>query len=49
VPEEKNDEHLATLARIAKLMQTESSRETLRQCGSSEELFTTAIQLERGS
>jgi len=49
VPDEKNDEHLATLARIAKLMQTESSRETLRQCGSSEELFTTAIQLERGS
>ena len=49
VPEEKNDEHLATLARIAKLMHTESSRQSLRQCTSSEELFTTAIQLERSN
>ncbi|MGB1867868.1 MAG: PTS sugar transporter subunit IIA [Porticoccaceae bacterium] len=49
VPEEKNDEHLATLARIANLMQTESSRESLRHCSSSQELFDTAIQLERGN
>ncbi|MDA9826238.1 PTS sugar transporter subunit IIA [Porticoccaceae bacterium] len=49
VPEEKNDEHLATLARIANLMQTESSRESLRQCSNSAELFATAIQLERGN
>jgi PTS system nitrogen regulatory IIA component len=49
VPEEKNDEHLVTLARIANLMQTESSRESLRQCSNSAELFATAIQLERGN
>jgi PTS system nitrogen regulatory IIA component len=47
VPEEKNDEHLATLARVAALLQNESSRQSLRQCGSNEELFNTAIQLER--
>ena len=39
VPEEKNDEHLATLARVAALLQNESSRQSLRQCNSSEELF----------
>lgn len=47
VPEEKNDEHLATLARVAALLQNESSRKSLRQCNSSEELFNTAIELER--
>ena len=47
VPEEKNDEHLATLARIAALMQNEASRQSLRQCSSNEELFATAIQIER--
>tara|TARA_B110000046_G_C13023135_1_gene412333 strand:- start:3307 stop:3774 length:468 start_codon:yes stop_codon:yes gene_type:complete len=47
VPEEKNDEHLATLARVAALLQNESSRQSLRQCNSSEELFNTAIELER--
>ena len=47
VPEEKNDEHLATLARVAALLQNESSRQSLRQCSSNEELFNTAIQLER--
>jgi len=47
VPEEKNDEHLATLARVAGLLQNESSRQSLRQCSSNEELFNTAIQLER--
>jgi len=47
VPEEKNDEHLATLARVAALLQNESSRQLLRQCSSNEELFNTAIQLER--
>ena len=46
VPEEKNDEHLATLARVAALLQDETSRQSLRQCNSNEELFKTAIQLE---
>lgn len=49
VPEEKNDEHLATLARIADLLQNESSRQSLRQCNSNEELFNTAIELERSA
>ena len=49
VPEEKNDEHLATLARIAALMQDEQSRQTLRQCNDDEQLFATATQLERAS
>jgi PTS system nitrogen regulatory IIA component len=49
VPEEKNDEHLATLARIAALMQDEQSRQTLRQCSDNEQLFATATQLERAS
>ncbi len=49
VPEEKNDEHLATLARVAALLQDESSRQSLRQCNSNEELFNTAIQLERSA
>jgi PTS system nitrogen regulatory IIA component len=30
VPEEKNDEHLATLARVAALLQDETSRQSLR-------------------
>ncbi len=49
VPEEKNDEHLATLARVAALLQDEISRQSLRQCSSDEELFNTAIQLERSA
>jgi PTS system nitrogen regulatory IIA component len=49
VPEEKNDEHLATLARVAALLQDETSRQSLRQCSSNEELFNTAIQLERSA
>ena len=47
VPEEKNDEHLSTLARIAAIMQDEKSRQLLRQCSSSQQLFDTAIALER--
>jgi PTS system nitrogen regulatory IIA component len=47
VPEEKNDEHLATLARIASIMQNDQSRQSLRQCKNNEELFNTALQLER--
>lgn len=47
VPEEQNDEHLATLARIAGIMQNDQSRESLRQCQNNEELFNTALQLER--
>ena len=49
VPEEQNEEHLATLARIAAIMQDDSSRNSLRQCTSSEELYTTALQLERAA
>jgi PTS system nitrogen regulatory IIA component len=49
VPEEQNEEHLATLARIAAIMQDDSSRTSLRQCTSSEELYTTALQLERAA
>jgi PTS system nitrogen regulatory IIA component len=47
VPEEKNDEHLATLARVAKILQNETSRKSLRECQSDEALFNTAIMLER--
>ena len=49
VPEEKNDEHLATLARIAALMQDDDSRQSLRQCSNNEELYATATKLERSS
>ena len=47
VPEEKNDEHLCTLARIATIMQDEDSRQLLRQCNSDQQLFDTLIKLER--
>ena len=49
VPEEQNEEHLATLARIAAIMQNDDSRVSLRQCSSSEELYNTALQLERAA
>ncbi|MAD67407.1 MAG: PTS fructose transporter subunit IIA [Porticoccaceae bacterium] len=49
VPEEKNDEHLATLARIASIMQQDSFRQRLRDCTSNQDLFDTAIALERAS
>jgi len=49
VPEEQNDEHLATLARIAALLQDETSRASLRKCRSHEELFNTAVTLERSA
>ena len=49
VPEEQNDEHLATLARIAALLQHERSRVALRKCRSHEELFNTALTLERSA
>jgi PTS system nitrogen regulatory IIA component len=49
VPDEKNDEHLATLARVAALLQNDSSRQSLRKCSSNEELFNTAIELERSA
>lgn len=49
VPEEQNDEHLATLARIAALLQHETSRAALRKCTSHEELFNTAVTLERSA
>ena len=49
VPEEQNEEHLATLARVAAIMQDDSSRASLRQCSSSEELYNTALQPERAA
>ncbi|MDE0875900.1 MAG: PTS sugar transporter subunit IIA [Porticoccaceae bacterium] len=49
VPEEKNDEHLATLARIAALMQRDSSRQLLRACQNNEDLYNTAVRLERSN
>jgi len=49
VPEEQNDEHLATLARIAALLQHETTRAALRKCTSHEELFNTAVALERSA
>ncbi len=49
VPEEKNDEHLATLARIAALMQKEESRQKLRECTTNHDLYETALALERSS
>ena len=47
VPEEKNDEHLNTLARIAGIMQDNQSRQILRECDSDELLFKTILSLER--
>ncbi len=46
VPEEKNDEHLTTLSRIAQIMKSDHSRQTLRNCTSNQELFDTVIKLE---
>ena len=47
VPEEKNDEHLSTLARIAGIMQDDESRQILRSCDNDELLFQTVLDLER--
>ena len=47
VPQEKNDEHLSTLSRIARIMQNEQSRKKLRDCSSSDKLFMTILELER--
>ena len=49
VPEERNDEHLATLARVAEVLQNETSRQSLRECQSDKDLFDTAMLLERES
>ena len=49
VPEEQNDEHLATLARVAAVLQQDSARERLRACSNGQQLFDTAIQIERNS
>jgi len=46
VPEEKNDEHLSTLARIAAIMQDDASRQKLRSCDNDELLFNTVLSLE---
>jgi len=48
VPEEKNDEHLSTLARIASIMQNDDYRERLRNCSEDAILFNTVLELERG-
>ena len=47
VPEEKNDEHLSTLARIANIVQDEPSRKKLRDCDNDDLLFNTVLALER--
>jgi len=47
VPEEKNAEHLSTLARIATIMQDDPSRQKLRDCDNDELLFNTVLGLER--
>lgn len=47
VPQEKNDEHLSTLARIAGIVQDELSRQKLRDCGNDDKLFKTILDLER--
>ena len=47
VPDEKNDEHLSTLARIAAIMQDDKSRQILRDCDNNESLFQTALAFER--
>jgi PTS system nitrogen regulatory IIA component len=49
VPEEQNDEHLATLARVASVLQQDSARERLRACSNNQQLFDTAIQIERNN
>jgi PTS system nitrogen regulatory IIA component len=48
VPEEKNDEHLSTLARIASIMQNDDYRQRLRNCSEDAILFNTVLELERG-
>jgi len=47
VPEEQNDEHLSTLAGIAQVMQSDTSRQMLRECSSNQELFDSMISLEQ--
>jgi PTS system nitrogen regulatory IIA component len=47
VPQEKNDEHLSTLARIAAIMQDDESRQKLRNCDNDETLYNTVLDLER--
>ena len=47
VPEEQNDEHLSTLAGIAQVMQSDTSRQLLRECNSNQELFDSVISLEQ--
>ena len=47
VPQEKNDEHLSTLARIAAIMQDNESRQKLRKCDNDETLYNTVLDLER--
>ena len=49
VPEEKNDEHLATLSAIAQLLQQPDNQEALRNCADALTLFNTAIELERST
>jgi len=48
VPEEKNDEHLSTLARIASIMQNDDYRKRLRNCSEDAILYNTVLELERG-
>lgn len=47
VPEEKNVEHLSTLARIASIMQNDDHRQKLRNCTENVTLFNTVLELDR--
>ena len=47
VPEEQNEEHLATLARVVSILQSADSRQLLRNCTNDEALYTTALELEK--
>jgi len=46
VPEEKNDEHLATLSAIAALFSVGPSREALRRCTDDQQLYQAALELD---
>ena len=43
VPDEQNDEHLQVLASIAELLQSDETRQKLRNCSTSNTLYETAI------
>ncbi len=46
VPEEKNDEHLATLAAIAGLFSAATTRQQLRRCDDDQQLYEAVLELD---